>query len=367
MDILEKIKQAIGGAPKENAKMQICMMGARGVGKTSVLTSMFNNLNEVNSTSELYLTTFKGESEFDMTEDAILKKSAELRKMFDGSGVSDAITEAGISASMEERDYNFQFGMKGKSVRIDLVVKDYPGEYILSEPEKVKRFVDNSNAVIIAIDTPHLIEENGRFNEAKNAVSVVTKFIKDAFRGLENDKLVLFVPLKCEKYDKEGRMDEVTDAVMTAYSDLIEFLGSSPIKTHVASVITPIFTVGEVIFSGFETDENGEILTTEAIRPNDDCVELPNTTRYVYSKENAEYKPRYCEQPLCYMLSFITKLYHRESSTDASNSSGFFAKLAALFKLFPDDPGLLMEISKFSRMKVKNKDGYKIICGEYLV
>ncbi len=368
MPIFNKIKQFISGSSKqENAKMQVCMMGARGVGKTSILTSMFNNLNEVNSTSELYLTTFKGESEFDMTEDAILKKKDELQKMFSESGTSDVVTTAGIQASMEERDYNFQFGVKGKNVRIDLVVKDYPGEFIISETEKVREFVDNSNAIIIAIDTPHLMEENGRYNEAKNTVSIVTKFIKDAFSNLESDKLVLFVPLKCEKYNKEGRMDEVTDAVIKAYSELIEFLGGAQLKTHVAAVVTPIFTVGEIIFRGFKTDENGEIITTEMVWPNGECEKIPMSPEYIYSKKNAEYKPMYCEQPLCYLLSFITKLYHRESSTGAASSTGFFAKMAALFKLFPDDPGLLMAISKFSRKKVMDKDGYRIICGGYLV
>ena len=43
------------------------------------------------------------------------------------------------------------------------------------------------------------------------------------------------------------------------------------------------------------------------------------------------------------------------------------SKLAAIFRLFPDDPELLLEIGKFSKKRVKDRDGYKILTGAHLM
>lgn len=358
MGIFDKIKSVVGDTVKpKNARMRICMMGARGVGKTSVLTSMFHDLNAVNSGTNLQLTTVKDDqSGVDMTAHTITGKHSELVEMFSGAAQGKSIPAAGIAGDMEERDYYFQFGIKGKSVRIDLVVKDFPGEFLKGRPESIRQFIADSNAIVIAIDTPHLMEEGGRFNEAKNCVSLVTEFIKDEFARLEDDKLILFVPLKCEKYRYENRMDEVRSAVESAYAELLAFLTSSGVKTHIAAAITPIFTVGEVVFSGFTADDSGQVKTLKN--------GLPAHAEYVYTKSGAKYSPLYCEQPLCYLLAFITKLYQRTKNSD---TGGFMAKLAAIFKLFPDDPELLLEIGKFSKRRVRDKDGYKVLCGEHLV
>lgn len=360
MDIFDKFKRTVENAVKpKNARMQICMMGARGVGKTSVLTSMFNDLNtaSVKSSSNLLLTTMKdAKSGLDMTASIILQKHEDLRKMFDGAAKGKSIPSAGISGDMDERSYYFQFGVKGKSARIDLIIKDFPGEYVETHPDAVRGFIADSNAIIVAIDTPHLMEENGRFNEVKNRVSLVTDYIKSEFAHLEDDKLVLFVPLKCERYQLEGRMDEVCGAVEHSYSELLDFFSNSSVKAHIAAAITPIFTVGEVAFSDFLREESGEVKTLS--------IGLPARAEYVYTKTGAEYRPKYCEQPLCYLLAFVTKLYQRTKSSD---TGGFMSKLAAIFRLFPDDPELLLEIGKFSKKRVKDRDGYKILTGAHLM
>ena len=358
MDIFETLKNTVKSTVKpQNARMQICMMGARGVGKTSVLASMFHDLNAVNSGTNLQLTTRKDDKTgVDMTAHTITQKHEELLEMFLGASRGATVPSAGIAGDMDERDYYFQFGLKGKSARIDLVVKDFPGEFLKVQPENVRRFIANSNAIIIAIDTPHLMEEGGKYNEAKNCISIVTNFIKDEFAQLQDDKLILFVPLKCEKYRLEGRMDEVRAATESTYKELMDFLSGNGVKAHVASAITPIFTVGEVVFSGFSSDVDGNVKTLKN--------GVPARAVYVYIKSGAKYSPQYCEQPLCYLLAFVTKLYQR---TKDSDTGGFLSKFAAIFKLFPDDPGLLLEISKFSRRRVRDRDGYKVLLGEHLM
>lgn len=358
MELLKQIKRGLAEAVgSKSPQMQICMMGARGVGKTSVLTSMFHDLNSVNEFTGLMLTTRKDEKTgLDMTSKMITAKYKELMDMFEGAAKGELVRASGIAGDMEERAYYFQFGLKGRSIRINLTVKDFPGEFLETQPDVIRQFLTESNAVVIAIDTPYMMEEGGRFHQAKNLVAQVTEFIKTEFANLAEDKLVLFVPLKCEKYRTEGRMDEVRETVERSYGELLSFFRESKIKPHIAAAITPIFTVGEVLFQDFLRDDSGEI----KVLGNG----LPARPQYRFSRPGAIYAPKYCEQPLCYLLAFVVKLYQR---TQNSAEGGLLAKLASIFKLFPDDPSLLLEISKFSKRKVKDRDGYKILVGEHLV
>lgn len=356
MSILDNLKNKL--KPK-NPKMRVCMMGARGVGKTSVLTSMFKNLNGVNSNTNLQLTTLNDSENGgqDSTTTLINERYNELVEMFHSSSEIGDVTNSGIAGSFEVHTFNFQFGVKGKSTRIDLEIKDFPGEYIFSEPEEVSQFISESNAIIVAVDTPHLMECNGSYNEGKNCVKVITDFFTKCFSDLKDDKLVMFVPLKCEKYYNNGTINEVLAAVENAYAELISLFKSQNLKDKITCVVTPILTVGEVEFDRFATNEDGSIKVLQN-------AGIPVKAIYKFSKKNAAYAPKYCEQPLCYLLSFVAKLYAR-----AQQSSGktFFEKLSAIFKLFPDDPTLLMEINKFSRRRIKDSDGYKVLQGEYKV
>ncbi len=337
------------------AIMRVCMMGARGVGKTSVLTSMFSNLNKASENENLQLLTADNpESGINLTENELLNKLAELKEMYNCTDPDGLITSGGIEASAEVRSYDFSFGIKGKRPCIHLQVKDFPGEYISSRPDEVGRYIDESNAVIIAIDSVYLMECSGMYNDTVNRPSEITSFFKSTFANLDEDKLVLLVPLKCEKYFAENRTDELLDAVENCYKELIDFFGSSRLKSKVACAVTPILTTGTVVFKKFKTDDGGNVIMLKN-RP------VPAKAYYSLLTPDAVYSPEYCEQPLYYLLSFIVKLYSR--SKNSVQNKNFLQKLAALFKLFPDDPTLLLEISKAAKRKITEGNGYKIIQG----
>ena len=357
--LLDNVKNKIEGAVKpKNAEIKVCMLGARGVGKTSVLTSMFHDLNAVNANTNLQLLTAKNRRTNDnSTEELIIERYKELHAMFNAVKQSDLVMNAGISGDFEVRDYNFQFGCKGKDNVIHLTIKDFPGEFVKDNPTDVRSFIDEANAIIVAIDTPHMMECDGVFCEPKNKVSVISDFIIQSFADLQDDKLVLLVPLKCEKYYREKRMDEVCKAVEQHYAELIDFFINGSAKQHIACAITPILTVGDVVFKDFIRDTDGQVKTIGEDK-------LPAKAVYRFVSREAVYSPKYCEQPLCYLLSFVTKLYQRNKSI---GSGGFLKKLSSIFKLFPDDPSLLHEVSKFSQRKIKNKDGYKIISGNAII
>ena len=144
--------------------------------------------------------------------------------------------------------------------------------------------------------------KEGRFNH-QNAVENVTNFIKKNMNpadNINNHKMVLFVPLKCEKYywqhlDKDSRfynkrMESLNLTIKEAYADLLAFLAKPNNKPHFDVAILPIITIGGIEFYEFkETQNPNEILTGEIM--------------YAFSKE-PKFAPKYCDMPLIYTLLF---------------------------------------------------------------
>ena len=233
-----------------------------------------------------------------------------------------------------------------------LELQDYPGEYVKSQPEVVKQYISDSQAIIIAIDTPHMMECDGRYNEGKNFPSLITEFFKEALADSADEKLIMLVPLKCEKYFHEHRIEEVTQEVRKTYRELLRFLKN---KNQYACVITPIQTLGQIVFDGFqETDgQVDEILI--------DGNPVPARVKYRYLCPGAAYSPVYCEQPLYYLLSFISKQYMRMKNQ--KENIGFLNILLKKFDLMPNVQELLTEIQYFSYKMADSSDGFVTLFG----
>lgn len=352
-DFFKILKKPVNAAP-EKPVMKVTMMGARGVGKTSVLTSMYYNMNTAMNKTNLYIRANEG------TQQILSDKVQNLQDMFlDDNTMSDSV-QSGIAGDKNVTTFEFDFGLTLKNINIGIELKDFPGEYVLSEPETVKEYIDESNAIILAIDTPHLMENDGKYNEAKNRTKVITEFFKEALNSESGEKLVMFVPLKCEKYLIENRMDEVGEKVKSTYIELLKFLRDRDnlygIEGKIACVLAPIFTLGEIKFDRFELDENGNIAEAHI---GELC--LPKKATYAYTKPGASYKPKYCEQPLYYLLTFVSKQYDKLKKAD--ENIGWIAKFKRMFRVTPETNDLFVEVQKFSFEKNQNQDGYKIFFG----
>lgn len=173
--------------------------------------------------------------------------------------------------------------------------QDYPGEYGINRPEKqeeVKNFLRESAAIVIPIDAAALMEQGGKYHETFNQPIQLTDWFKEVFQDWETPRLVIFAPVKCEKYIKEQRKDELFDGVECGYKKLLKKLSSDDLLGKVAVAIAPVETVGNVFFSRLEETEQKE-------------------TRWYYRKYDANdrYEPKNSEQPLKYILKFICEVY----------------------------------------------------------
>lgn len=344
MSFIEKLKEMASKKGKTRMPLQITMLGARGVGKTSVVTAIFDD----SLTKDGFAKTKICMTADSQTSSTLFKQRHLLIDVFD-----NRTDIAAIPASSGESKFYFQVGLIENPPCIDLTITDYPGEWLNDEPSIVSEKICNSQVVIIAIDTPYLMENNGIYNEEKNKITLTTKFIKDNLDTFKN-KLVMLVPLKCETYfgfTKKGKRNdrtaEMTSKILHAYSDMISMLKNNG---DTAVMVAPILTVGGVVFKNFEMAEG-----------------FPVAKFKFYDGEtedgrNAIYKPRFCAQPIFHLLSFVAQQYVRyRNSVGIFNS--FFQKIADFFS---DNNEFLLEMEKINEKRIKEGNGYKIICGQDL-
>ena len=277
----------------------ILMYGARRTGKTSILASMLSNFHDITAGTDIRLTPqFK-------TMGKLQEKREELENVFVSKTVN-SVWEIDPDPTSQITAYSFNMNIVDTSIGFMITFVDIPGEHLRHEDgiKEAQGWLSKCDVVIVAIDTPHMMEENGKFNEVFNKKTLLFNLFADCPKFYESNKMILFVPLKCEKYYHENRMDEVKQAVRDSYKNIIAHMGNPKLKNKITMAITPILTMGDVVFSHFGRNAKCMIETyeigSEKFRPRHVYYRLRNS--------EAEFSPKFCEQPLVYCLAYILKL-----------------------------------------------------------
>lgn len=275
MGLFSRLEHIIFGEKMpEKPVMKITMMGARGVGKTSVLTSMYSNMNE-----------------------AISEKVMELENYFtDPVYIDSQVFRPDQTSTDNPRYFQHEVRIGDRESGYTLKFTDIPGEYYASPQynEVVRNMVNKSQVMLIAIDTPHMMEKIdeatgiGEGHYVFNRVREITHYFKEAFKENKEPRLVIFVPLKCEKYYYKNKMDKVSQMVKTSYKPLLDILGAEGNRDLCTVAIMPILTLGGAEFFRFDSDLRD--------------VGIYN---YVRNIEKRKYAPQFCEQPLILILRFL--------------------------------------------------------------
>jgi hypothetical protein len=321
-------------------ELQITMLGPSGVGKTTLLTAIYEQFESNIGLTNLQLTP-------DDESAAILQdRLVELKSLLDVFEARGRIgvqgTEA-IAGPESLRSFLFDLGKKGERPSLQLRFYDYPGGYLETkaakeEKEFVRKLLLESAAVLIAIDAPALMEKNGKFHDKINRPQQIKALFNAAYQDLESPRLVIFAPVKCEKYLKnEKTARELLERVRQGYNTLFAHFDSEKLSPWIVSVITPVQTVGSVVFSRLEVDTN-------------------NNPHFYFRKirHDAQYSPRDSEQPLRYLLRFLLKV-HLDS-----RQWGFFNFLRDWLEL---DDHLKKAVDEFAR-GCKTNGGFAVVKGE---
>ncbi len=325
MSIIDRIK-----ASKEPPEINVCMMGPRSVGKTTIMTSIFYEMSEGLSNTKLYM-SFANPAE----NGKMGAFYQGLRRAVERQNPSE------LPASYSEEQFRFNIGLKGRQPSVKLAVQDYPGEYLENQPDKVREFVQRSQIVLVAIDTPYLMEADQECNEARNQIKLVTEYLTSNVNAIKN-KLVLLVPLKCERYAHDGRIDEVSERVAYAYGGLKDCF----VQNNIACIVTPIQTLG-----GIELDK---------MIDNPDALD-GIWKRSIYRPYSAlpRYAPLFCRQPFYYLLAY-TACHTEWQQTHASG--GFIDRLlSSLGAYLKKDKDFYSEIRGLQSNLFYNEKGFKTI------
>jgi hypothetical protein len=277
--------------------LDVTVVGPRGVGKTSLLAALYDQFQAVIGQTNLALSAVG-------TTKGLLQRYRDQLAVF-AMGRRDP----GLEGTRGVEEHFIELGTKkAKNLQVLLSFTDINGELLGGNAaslgpavmEKFDTALQRSAVIFVAIDTPALMERDGALHDVINKPKAVADFIRDAARN-KPDLLVVLVPLKCEKYmDNPTTANDLGRRVSAAYNELVRQLAALP-GTRCGVVLTPVQTVGSMVFSRFEGADN-----EERFRPRQPGV--------------GTYAPRDTDQPLRWMLSFIANGY-------LNQHRGFFDKL----------------------------------------
>lgn len=307
--------------------IKVLMLGGRRCGKTTILANMCRNIAEV-----LTHAPNEGPTLFTLSKEpqSIVKLNHafecinglfEDHSCFDEFIIDDNQTreEGHIILKLSPIDHC-------DPLKFDFI--DIPGEWCLNEPGKVIEHIRNAQVIILAIDTPSMIEENGTYFEYCNKHEQIyqmiqkalgTEFIKDE----RSQKLLLFVPLKCEKYlvrhdgqILKNEMKRICNEVKSHYTDMINFLRNEEHCNKITMAITPILTICEVRWAEYILMRNNEQISiyddqghAKQLEPFDRLSSKFGFVESLYHEacNKGQHSAFFCEQPLIYTVAFVIK------------------------------------------------------------
>lgn len=332
-NILQNVRNTLTRPIEGPRTLGVTVFGPRGVGKTSLLAAMYDQFGKTTQGTSLQLTA-------ELVTSAILQDYvAKLKSPFD----TDAELEVmpGIQGTAEPQDFVFDLGRTGGPTAIKLHFKDFPGGRIgtnarAEEIAEVKSLLEICSVVLVVIDAPALMEENGKWHDLVNKPMLITDYFKTAYQNVQSPRLVLLVPSKCEKYIQSAPEDLLAK-VKERYSTLLNFFQDPTLSPHVVVAVTPIQTLGNMKLTHIDTQSvNGQL-----------------QPRFYYKKTANVYAPKDSEQPLRYLLKFLLKI-HLQKRTFLSK-----AIRSVMGRLF-EDGAFKSTVQDFTR-QCKTSGGFAVL------
>ena len=320
--------------------LKVLMMGGQRAGKTSMLAGLIETMTHGKVKDIIDVK--------DITESkpASLKliKSIECLKwnLLSSYGKTYLIDE---EKSGEFEVFMLEISIPNTDNKMSIQFSDVSGEYYdmgRTHDEEVRKRVKEYDVFLIAIDTPNLMEAinpdnrlcNEAINNSYNHVNDIYTFLSELDdKDGADAKLVIFVPLKCEKWAKEGKINQVVERVKTVYAPSLHALSQ---YTNVEVDIMPIQTVGNIVFqeqakamsciiNGITQRKCAIINKKTQVRFEDGTIENIDFAKHRFQEDSnsvirehsslvvpnswfttigKEYEPRNCDQLAFYILQF---------------------------------------------------------------
>lgn len=289
--------------------INILMLGGKRCGKTTVLSSMCSEIEKALAGTGLsFIPSSNTAGNLQRAADVIRRKIQEFNNPLIRTTVDENPTGA-------RQVYEFLYNMPGiKDLRVYL--HDIPGEWLIDgvHTNELQSLIMASQVIIIAIDTPYLFYKMtnkgyGQYHEEYNKPKEIANFFQNSLSPQYiQDRMILFVPLKCERYyhltyskklnfTNRNYMQELFEAVCMGYDDLLFYLRSTEqLMNSLTIAVTPILSAGGIDFVKFMTDPESGIVTS-----------LYQEPEFLADSQKG-YSPMFCEQPIIYALAYVMRL-----------------------------------------------------------
>lgn len=231
------------------------MMGGKRVGKSSALAAIMEAFID-GLVSSMLTATDKTmlEKKEGVKQTSIPAKLQEVKTMLQRNAGKIVLADSGRTEI--KWDYKLKLNIPGKSETMTIVFTDINGEFFEDDNlhrQETMQMIAQYDVFIVAIDTPFMVEARSDndlvddvINRKYNCIDSIHTFLTQIDdKGGQDAKLVIFAPIKCEKWAKENQLDMVSDYVMEDYKTTISALQK---YQKVQVEIIPIQTVGSMVF-----------------------------------------------------------------------------------------------------------------------
>lgn len=243
--------------------LRVIMMGGRRCGKTSALASLFEEMK--NGPVKDYFTVSDRtvlETKGFEVQDSLNDKTLELQNMLETNKNNSNIFLVDKNPTSNFWLYKLHLQIPGTHREMDIEFRDSAGEFFEASgmhARETEEYIKGSDVFVIVVDTPYLmgsVDESTKdlcpdsINLGTNRVQDIQNFLThiDDKDG-QDAKMVVFVPLKCEKWAKEPNgLNKVTARIKEVYGTHIKNLSAYE-KMNIC--VIPMLTSGNILFSEF--------------------------------------------------------------------------------------------------------------------
>ena len=318
-----------------NNELYFTVLGPSGCGKTTLLACM----------NEYFSRVMPGafEPENPATFNRLSEAYDKLRHEAEDDS-HEIIFSGGVEGTDTEHQYPFV--LKGGRRDVHMRFFDFPGGWLNPrDPEQSAHFSDvsakiaRSSVIIAVINSPYLMQYSGKYKDYAGIDEA--EYIIERSLTPDSDKLILLVPVKCERYlASPNDADELKETVKSCFNHTISLAGeSSPYHGKIAIALLPVKTMGNVELSRFDARDGNPALFFRRIT-------------------DSPFMPEYTDQPLRYAMSFLLEEYKK--SRARSNLSSMYDFMFGSGNL----DGILDDIRQGIRV---NTPGAEIIAGQELI
>jgi hypothetical protein len=189
------------------------------------------------------------------------------------------------------------------------------------------------------------MEAKGQYNHLINRPQQIKNILAKAFQELKEPRLVILAPIKCETYLQNAKStQELLRRVKDESANLLGFLSSELLLPWVVTVVTPVQTVGTVVFSHIDVIKEGG-------------KKYPHF-KFHKNHIHEKYRPKDCEQPFRYILGFLLK----QEINRLNSQWGPFGFIRSWFNLDREIKEAAQTVVK--DCKTDPQDGFAILQGK---